>query len=257
MSVQLEVPLISLSGIRRPLFPSDPPTNQDILKAVFFLEDVKKFYQPPPFMRRVRGDVRQATFHDIAKAQLYLHKVCSAATAGTGEKVEPQAILDPEPIHTRLDRMNETLVRMMDDSRIHDSRIHRLEQQLDSDSAGQGFQHMEQTLEPEASEHRQRFRHPAIENTHLLYDRNHFFNDLLLYEPIPIWWKNADRKPEIFGLPPLRTNNDFNNLTDNDLTKCLYYYKVDIDYRSTRETKIHCLRSFIIGCSRIVYIKQK
>ncbi|KAG1848054.1 hypothetical protein DFJ58DRAFT_842992 [Suillus subalutaceus] len=45
----------------------------------------------------------------------------------------------------------------------------RLEQRLDSDSVGQRLQHMEQTLEPQPSERRQRFGHPEqspIENPH-------------------------------------------------------------------------------------------
>ncbi|KAG2747324.1 hypothetical protein P692DRAFT_20864971 [Suillus brevipes Sb2] len=79
------------------------------------------------------------------QAQLYLHKVCSAATAV--KKVERHAISDPEFIQPWLDQMNETLVRMMDDSRIH-----RLEQQLDFDSVGK-------KLEPQASERRQMFCH--------------------------------------------------------------------------------------------------
>jgi hypothetical protein len=69
--------------------------------------------------RILHQDQRQTTYYDIVKAQLYLHKVCNAAIAGTVEKVEPHAILDPGPIHTRLDRMNETLDRIMDDSKTH------------------------------------------------------------------------------------------------------------------------------------------
>jgi hypothetical protein len=43
--------------------------------------------------------------------------------SGTVKKVEPRAISDPEPIHTRLDHINETLDRMM-----YEFRAHHLEQ---------------------------------------------------------------------------------------------------------------------------------
>ncbi|KAG1896616.1 uncharacterized protein F5891DRAFT_1246710 [Suillus fuscotomentosus] len=153
--------------------------------------------------------------------------------AGTGGNVESHVISDAvEPIHRRLDQMNKTLVQVMDNSRIHG-----LEQRIDSDS--------------QASEHRQRSSHPersTVESTHW----NHPFNDLQLYDQIPISWDREDEleDPEHFELPPLRTNNDFTNLTDYQLDDYLYYYQIDVDDQSTRETKMHCLRYFIIGRSK-------
>ncbi|KAG1793054.1 uncharacterized protein HD556DRAFT_1443812 [Suillus plorans] len=174
----IQVPLFSksLSQIKRPLPPSDPPTSQDIVHAIVFLEKVKVFFSPPSFKRKLCRDYRVATVDDLAKAQLYLHKVCSAATAGTGGNVESHVISAVEPILRRLDQMNETLVRVVDNSGIHG-----LERWLDSDS------------------------------------QNHPFNDLQLYDQIPISWDREDKDPEHFELPPLRTNNDFTNLTDYQL----------------------------------------
>ncbi|KAG2104334.1 uncharacterized protein F5147DRAFT_775598 [Suillus discolor] len=228
MSIQVPLFSESLSQIKWPLSPSDPPTSQDIVHAIVFLEKVKEFFSPPSFKRKLCLDYRMATVDDLAKAQLYLHKVCSAATAGTGGNVESRVISDAiEPIYKRLDQMNKTLVRVVDNSRIHS-----LEQQLDFDS--------------QVSEHRQRSGYPEqspVESTHW----KHPFNDLQLYPQIPISW---DCEEEDFELPPLRTNNDFTNLTDYQLDDYLYCYQIDVDDQSTRETKMHCLRYFIVGCSK-------
>ncbi|KAG1805281.1 hypothetical protein EV424DRAFT_1544438 [Suillus variegatus] len=213
MSIQVPLFSKSLSQIKRPLPPSDPPTSQDIVHAIVFLEKVKEFFSPPSFKRKLCLDYSMATVDDLAKAQLYLHKVCSAATAGAGGNVESHVISDAvEPIHRRLDQMNETLVQVMDNSRIH------------------GLGATGSTLVP---------------NTHW----NHPFNDLQLYDQIPISW-DREEDPEHFELPPLRTNNDFTNLTDYQLDDYLYYYQIDVDDQSTREVKMHCLRYFIIGRSK-------
>ncbi|KAG1903695.1 uncharacterized protein F5891DRAFT_1210564 [Suillus fuscotomentosus] len=228
MSIQVPLFSKSLSQIQRPLPPSDPPTSQDIVHAIVLLEKVKEFFSPPSFKRKLCRDYCVATVDDLAKAQLYLHKVCSAATVGTGGN---HVISDPvESIHRKLDQMNETLVRVMDNSRIHP-----LEQRLDSDS--------------QVSERRQRSSYPersSVESTHW----KHPFNDLQLYHQIPISWDFGAQDPEHFELPPLRTNNDFTNLTDYQLDDYLYYYRIDIDDQSTRETKIHCLRYYIISYSK-------
>ncbi|KAG2103427.1 uncharacterized protein F5147DRAFT_279338 [Suillus discolor] len=212
MSIQVPLFSKSLSQIKRPLPPSDPPTSQDIVHAIVFLEKVKELFSPPSFKRKLCRDYRVATVDDLAKAQLYLHKVCSAATARTGGN------------------MNETLVRVVDNSGTHG-----LERRLDSDS--------------QVSECRQRSGYPKqspVESTHW----NHSFNDLQLYDQIPISWDREDKDPEHFELPPLRTNNDFTNLTDYQLDNYLYYYRIDVDNQSTRQTKMHCLRYFIIACSK-------
>jgi hypothetical protein len=232
---------------------SDPPTHQDIVHAVVLLEKVKELSRPS-FMRKLRRDYRRTTSDDLMKAHLYLHKVCSAATAGTGAggNVECYAISDPETIHTTLDQMNKTLDRLLDDSRIH-----HLEQRLGSDSVKQRLQHMEQKLGIQASERpsRQRFEHQGqspVANTHWLYNRSHPLNDTPVYHTITIGQGDSAQDPELLqvGFPHLRTNNDFSKLTDTQLDDYLYFYKVDVDHLSTRETKIYCLRYFIIGCSK-------
>ncbi|KAG2104338.1 uncharacterized protein F5147DRAFT_264758 [Suillus discolor] len=141
LTMLIQVPLFSesLSQIERPLPPSDPPTSQDIVYAIILLEKVKEFFSPPSFKRKLRRDYCMATVDDLAKAQLYLHKVCSAATAETGGNHVISHLV--EPMHRRLDQMDETLVRTM-----NNSRIHGLEQRLDSDS--------------QVSEHPQRPGHP-------------------------------------------------------------------------------------------------
>jgi hypothetical protein len=50
--------------------------------------------------------------------------------SGTVKKVEPRAISDPEPIHTRLDQINEALDRMNEtlDRMMYEPRAHHLEQ---------------------------------------------------------------------------------------------------------------------------------
>ncbi|KAG1731265.1 hypothetical protein EDB19DRAFT_1339596 [Suillus lakei] len=234
-TMSIPVPLFSLSRIRQPQPPSDPPTNQDVIDAAHLLEYVKKRYHSFAFMRRLRGD-NPATAEDLANAQWYLNKVRSAAFAVPGAKVEHCAASDLEHIHTRLDRMNATLVRMMDDSRIQ-----RLGQRLDSDSIGRRLQHMEQRLgHPEQS---------LIENTHSLCNRDDPLDDTPLYRPIPIWSGRVAQNPEHFGLPPLRTNNDFEKLTDLQLAKYLHFYKVEVDNSSSREMKILRLRCFVSSFS--------
>ncbi|KAG1731287.1 hypothetical protein EDB19DRAFT_1831769 [Suillus lakei] len=109
MSVQ--VPFISLPRIHLPDPPSDPPTNQDIAAAVDLLAKVKECYRPPSTIRRIASDNRTID-SDLAKAQLYLHKLCNAATAGPGEQVERHLTCDFEFISTRLGQMSEALGRM-------------------------------------------------------------------------------------------------------------------------------------------------
>ncbi|KAG1888997.1 uncharacterized protein F5891DRAFT_987604 [Suillus fuscotomentosus] len=169
MSIQVPLFSKSLSQIQRPLPPSDPPTSQDIVHAIVLLEKAKEFLAPPHSRENCAGTTVWPLLTTLRK------RSC---------------------IYTRkLDQMNETLVRVMDNSRIHP-----LEQRLDSDSQ--------------------------------------------LYHQIPISWDFGAQDPEHFELPPLRTNNDFTNLTDYQLDD--YYYRIDIDDQSTRETKIHCLRYYII-----------
>ncbi|KAG1840878.1 hypothetical protein C8R48DRAFT_62627 [Suillus tomentosus] len=180
----IQVPLFSesLSQIKRPLPPSDPPTSQDIVDAIVLLEKVKEFFSPPSFERRLLRDYCMATVDDLAKAQLYLHKVCSVATAETGGNHVTSHLV--EPMDRRLDQMDETLVPMM-----NTSRIHGLEQRLDSDS--QISEHRQRSGNPEAPD-----RSP-VESTHWLYDKTQPFNDLQLYHQIPIsWGTGEDKDPE-------------------------------------------------------------
>ncbi|KAG1719878.1 hypothetical protein EDB19DRAFT_1780551 [Suillus lakei] len=193
-------------------------------------------------MRRLRGD-NPATTHDLANAQLYLYKVCDAASTVPFEKVEYHAVSDLEPIRTRLDQRNETPVRMIDDSRIQCP-----EQQLDLDPIGKRLQQMEQTFESRLNELQQRFSHPEqspIKKSYSLYNWNEPPNDIPLYKPIPIWLGRTVRNPVHLGLPPLCTNDDFDKLTDRQLADYLDYYKVDVDNPSSRKMNIYYLRCFV------------
>ncbi|KAG2051834.1 hypothetical protein BDR06DRAFT_1060397 [Suillus hirtellus] len=111
MSIQVPLFLKSLSHIKQPLPPSDPPTSQDIVHAIVFLEKVKEFFSPLSFKRKLCLDYHMATVDDLTKVQPQLGQV-----------------------EIRLDQMNKTLFQVMDNFRIHG-----LEQWLDSGSQNHPF----------------------------------------------------------------------------------------------------------------------
>ncbi|KAG6369089.1 hypothetical protein JVT61DRAFT_1505 [Boletus reticuloceps] len=204
------LPVFQLPIAQIPPPPNDPPNNQDVVGALDIVRQINYHYEAMPHQGLVVAPPKE----DLAVAQLYLHQVLTAASpaavpAPTRAVIHDEVVAETATLHQLVESFRDEMRRTMAEM-----------QGAISDLRGDV--------------------NVLFQLSTVAHNRGCGDGSINPYFPVPA---HGQGPPQQHGLPPLRTRQDIDGLSDGELLGYLNYYQIQV--HGDRTARLAALRNAI------------